>query len=107
MTIDEKLKWVEELHGEPIPIMFTHQRQMLLKWLNMTDKERDETIIKSVRNFYACRRPVLYGDYWPVSLTKYCCCETKAGKHEELNKEAFDINQRRRAKGLKWSVEIK
>ena len=75
---------------------------MLLRWLNMSEKERDEQIIN-----YVCRRPIPLRDYWPVSLTKYCCCETKAGKHEELNKEAFDINQRRRAKGLKWSVEIK
>lgn len=55
-----------------------------------------------------CRRPLSLRDYWPVSLTnKYCCCETELGKHEELNKEAFDINQRRRAKGFKWSAEIK
>jgi len=102
VTIDEKLKWVEELHGEPI--IFPYQQQMLLKWLNMTEKERDEEIIKSVRNFYACRRPVSYGDYWPVSLTN----TTRYGiTNSNANAEAIKINQRRRAKGLRWSVEIK
>ena len=106
MNIDEKLKWVEELHGEPIPIMFTHQRQMLLKWLNMTEKERDEEIIKYVRNFYACRRPLSLRDYWPVSLYNNSYYGTTGITNSNANAEAIKINQRRRAKGLRWSVEI-
>ena len=107
MNIDEKLKWVEDLHGEPIPIMFTHQKQMLLKWLNMTDKERDEEIIKCVRNFYACRRPISLRDYWPVSLCRNSYYGTTGIANNNANAEAIKINQRRRAKGLRWSVEIK
>ena len=105
MTIDEKLKWVEELHGEPIPIMFTHQRQMLLKWLNMTKEERDEEIIKSVRNFYACRRPISIRDYWPVSLYSNSYYGTTGITNNNANAEAIKINQKRRAEGLRWSVE--
>jgi len=100
-------EWFKILEASHDLILFPYQKQMLLNWLNMTNEERDKDIINKVRTFYACRRPISLRDYWPVSLTKYCCCETKAGKHEELNKEAFDINQRRRVKGLKWSVEIK
>jgi len=104
MNIDEMLEILETRHDV---VLLPYQKQMLLRWLKMTKEERDEDAINRVRSFYACRRPLSLRDYWPVSLTKYCCCETKAGKHEELNKEAFDINQRRHAKGLKWSVEIK
>ena len=94
MNIDEILKMLETRHDV---ILFPYQQQMLLRWLNMTDKERDEQIIKYVRNFYACRRPISLRDYWPVSL--YC--------NSNANSEAIKINQRRHAKGLRWSVEIK
>ena len=104
MNIDEILKILETRYDV---ILLPYQRIFLTNWLKMTKEERDKDAINRVRSFYACRRPLSLRDYWPVSLTKYCCCETKAGKHEELNKEAFDINQRRRAKGLRWSVEIK
>ena len=105
MNIDEKLKWVEELHGEPI--IFPYQQQFLIKWLHMTNKERDEEIIKCVRNFYACRRPLSLRDYWPVSLYNNSYYGTTGIANSNANAEAIKINQRRRAKGLRWSVEIK
>jgi len=100
-------EWFKILETRYDVVLLPYQKILLMNWLKMTKEERDKDIINKVRSFYACRRPLSLRDYWPVSLTKYCCCETKAGKHEELNKEAFDINQRRRAKGLRWSVEIK
>lgn len=94
MNIEEKLKILETRYDV---VLFPYQQQMLLKWLNMTKEERDEQIIKSVRNFYACRRPISLRDYWPVSLYH----------NSNANAEAIKINQRRHAKGLRWSVEIK
>ena len=104
MTIDEKLKIVESRMCTT-PIMSNYQKELLIKWLHMTDKERDEQIIKSVRNFYACRRPVSIRDYWPVSLTN-SYYGTTVITNSNANAEAIKINQRRRAKGLRWSVEV-
>lgn len=116
MTIDEKLEIIETRFDV---VLLPYQRILLTNWLKMTDKERDEQVIKSVRNFYACRRPISLRDYWPVSLyhnsyLKYRKERTIMGKYgttgitnSNANAEAIKINQRRHAKGLRWSVEIK
>ena len=104
MNIDEILKMLETRYDV---VLFPYQQQMLLKWLNMIKEERDEQIIKYVRNFYACRRPISLRDYWPVSLYNNSYYGTTGITNSNANAEAIKINQRRHAKGLKWSVEIK
>lgn len=104
MNIEEKLKMLETRHDV---VLFPYQQRMLLNWLSMTDKERDEDIINKVRSFYACRRPISLRDYWPVSLYSNSYYGTTGITNNNANTEAIKINQRRHAKGLKWSVEIK
>lgn len=104
MNIEEKLKILETRYDV---VLLPYQQQMLLRWLNMTDKERDEDIINKVRNFYACRRPISLRDYWPVSLYNNSYYGTTGITNSNANAEAIKINQRRHAKGLRWSVEIK
>ncbi len=104
MTIEEKLKILETRYDV---ILFPYQQRMLLNWLNMTDEERDEDVINKVRNFYACRRPISLRDYWPVSLYSNSYYGTTGITNSNANAEAIKINQKRHAKGLKWSVEIK
>ena len=102
MTIEEKLKILETRYDV---ILFPYQQRMLFNWLNMTEKERDEDIIKKVRSFYACRRPISLRDYWPVSLYSNSYYGTTGITNSNANAEAIKINQRRHAKGLRWSVE--
>ena len=102
MTIEEKLKMLETRRDV---VLLPYQQQMLLRWLNMTDKERDEDIINKVRSFYACRRPISLRDYWPVSLYSNSYYGTTGITNSNANAEAIKINQRRHAKGLRWSVE--
>lgn len=104
MTIEEKLKMLETRHDV---VLFPYQQQMLLRWLNMTEEERDKDIINKVRSFYACRRPLSLRDYWPVSLYHNGYYGTTGITNDNANAEAIKINQRRHAKGLRWSVEIK
>jgi hypothetical protein len=104
MTIEEKLKILETRYDV---ILFPYQQRMLLNWLNMTEEERDEDVINKVRNFYACRRPISLRDYWPVSLYSNSYYGTTAITNSNANAEAIKINQRRHAKGLRWSVEMK
>ena len=104
MTIDEKFKILETRHDV---VLLPYQKQMLLRWLNMTEKERDEDIINKVRSFYACRRPLSLRNYWPVSLYHNSYYGTTGIVNSNANAEAIKINQRRHTKGLRWSVEIK
>jgi len=107
MNIDEMLKILETRYDV---VLLPYQEQMLLRWLNMTEEERDEDIINNVRSFYACRRPISLRDYWPVSLyhnSYYGATGTAGITNSNANAEAIKINQRRHYKGLKWSVEIK
>ena len=104
MTIEEKLKILETRYDV---VLFPYQQRMLLKWLNMTEEERDKDIINKVINFYACRRPISLRDYWPVSLYNNSYYGTTGITNNNANAEAIKINQRRHAKGLRWSVEIK
>ena len=104
MTIEEKLKILETRFDV---VLLPYQQQMLLRWLNMSEKERDEQIIKSVRSFYTCRRPISLRDYWPVSLYSNSYYGTTGITNNNANAEAIKINQRRRVKGLRWSVETK
>lgn len=104
MNIDEKLKILETRYDV---VLFPYQQQMLLRWLNMTEEERDKDIINKVRNFYACRRPISLRDYWPVSLYHNSYYGTTGITNSNANAEAIKINQRRHAKDLRWSVEIK
>lgn len=99
MTIEEKLKILETRHDV---ILLPYQRILLMNWLKMTKEERDKQIIN-----YACRRPVYSRDYWPVSLYRNSYYGTTGITNSNANAEAIKINQRRHAKGLKWSVEIK
>ena len=98
-------EWFKILETRYDVVLLPYQQQMLLRWLNMTKEERDkENIINKVRSFYVCRRPISLRDYWPVSLynnSYYGITNSNA------NAEAIKINQRRHAKGLRWSVEIK
>lgn len=100
-------EWFKILETRYDVVLLPYQQQMLLKWLNMTDKERDEEVVRSVRNFYACRRPIFLRDYWPVSLYHNSYYGTTGITNSNANAEAININQRRHAKGLRWSVEIK
>ena len=104
MNIEEMLKMLETRYDV---VLFPYQQQMLLRWLNMTKEERDEQTIKYVRNFYACRRPISLRDYWPVSLYRNGYYGTTGITNSNGNAEAIKINQRRHAKGLRWSAEIK
>ena len=104
MNIDEMLEVLETRYDV---VLLPYQKQMLLKWLNMTKEERDKDIINKVRSFYACRRPLSLRDYWPVSLYSNGYYGTTGITNSNANAEAIKINQRRHDKGLRWSVEIK
>lgn len=104
MTIDEKLKIFETRYDV---VLLSYQRIFLMNWLKMTKEERDKDIINKVRSFYACRRPISLRDYWPVSLYSNSYYGTTGITNSNANAEAIKINQRRHAKGLKWSVETK
>ena len=99
MNIDEMLKILESRNCTT-PIMTNYQRQLLIKWLKMTKEERDKQIIN-----YACRRPISLRDYWPVSLYSNSYYGATGITNSNANAEAIKINQRRHAKGLRWSVE--
>ena len=101
-------EWFKILETRYDVVLLPYQQQMLLRWLNMTKEERDkENIINKVRSFYVCRRPISLRDYWPVSLYNNSYYGTTGITNNNANAEAIKINQRRHAKGLRWSVEIK
>jgi len=104
MDIDEMLKILETRFDV---VLLPYQRIFLTNWLKMTKEERDEDVINKVRSFYACRRPVSLRDYWPVNLYHNSYYGTTGITNSNANAEAIKINQRRHAKGLKWSVETK
>lgn len=97
MNIDEKLKILETRFDV---VLLPYQRILLMNWLKTTKEERDEQIIN-----YACRRPISLRDYWPVSLYSNSYYGTTGITNSNANTEAIKINQRRHAKGLRWSVE--
>ena len=104
MNIDEMLEVLETRHDV---VLLPYQRIFLMNWLKMTKEERDKDVINKVRSFYACRRPISLRDYWPVSLYHNSYYGTTGITNSNANAEAIKINQRRHAKGLRWSVETK
>jgi len=104
MNIDEMLEVLETRFDV---VLLPYQRIFLTNWLKMTKEKRDKDVINKVRNFYACRRPISLRDYWPVSLYRNSYYGTTGITNSNANAEAMKINQRRHAKGLRWSVETK
>ena len=100
-------EWFKILETRYDVVLLPSQKIFLMNWLKMTKEERDEDAINRVRSFYACRRPISLRDYWPVSLYSNSYYGTTGITNSNANAEAIKINQRRHAKGLKWSVEIK